>query len=144
MIEFLLKPHIILLIISAALTIFIVLLNKILVNKKVVKEIKARMAEMRENLTRAQKEGDMESANRFLSEMMKANSEYMKQSLKVLVASLIIISLAMPLLGSSFSALTVSIPFELPMIGSKLNWIGWYVLVSFAIGWVVRKILEVD
>ncbi|MDI6798808.1 MAG: EMC3/TMCO1 family protein [Candidatus Aenigmarchaeota archaeon] len=144
MIEFLLKPHIILLIISSALTVFIVFLNRILVNKKVVQEIKARMAEIRENITRAQREGDMESANKLLSEMLKVNSEYMKQSLKVLVASIIVISLAFPLLGSSFSGLAVSMPFELPFIGSKLNWIGWYVLVSFAIGWVVRKILEVE
>lgn len=137
-----LKPHILLLIVSAVLTIFITLLNRILVNKKVMDEIKAKMVELRENLTKAQREGDSESVNKFFSEMMEANTQFMKQNLKSLIVSVVVILLVFPLIGNSFSGLTVYMPFELPILGSKLNWAAWYIFVSFAIGWLIRKLIE--
>jgi len=142
MFEILFKPHILLLLVSSILTVFITLLNRILVNKKLMDEIKAKMVELRENITKAQKEGDLESVNKFFNEMMKANTQFMKQNLKSLIVSVIVVLLVFPLIGSNFSGLTVYMPFELPILGSKLNWVAWYVFVSFAIGWLARKLME--
>lgn len=144
MFEILLMPHIILLIITAAITTLIVLLNKVLVNQKVVKEIKTKMAEIRESLTKAQKEGNMEVANNLLSEMLKANSDYMRQNFKVLIVSMLVIVLVMPFMGSYFGGMTVAMPFSLPILGSNLNWAAWYILVSFAMSWVIKKMMEVE
>lgn len=138
-----LQPHISLTIISIFLTIIVILINRFSVDRKLMKEIKERMSEIRENLTNAQKEGNREQINKFLSEMMKVNNEYMRHSFKALLISGIIVALFLPWLKYKYSALTVaSLPFNLPLIGSQLGWIGWYILVSFTIGWVIRKIIE--
>jgi len=31
-----------------------------------------------------------------------------------------------------------------PFIGTTLDWLLWYILVSLAIGWVIRKLLVID
>ncbi len=144
MLEILFKPHILLLIVSSAITIFLFFLNRLLVKKDVLKEIKARMIEIRENLAKAQAAGNNEEMSKYLNELLKVNSEYMRQNLKVLIASMIVILAALPFLNTTFSTMAISIPFEVPLIGSKINWSIWYILVSFAVGWAIKRLLEAD
>jgi len=141
---FVLKPHVSLLLISTLLTVIIIALNKLLVNKKIIKEIKDKIAEMRENLTQAQKNGKVDEANKYLNEMLRLNNEYMRHSFKTLIASLIVISMFLPWMQYKYQGLVVFTPFSLPVINSKLSWILWYILVSFTIGWILRKVLEVE
>jgi|YelNatPaOPRAMG01_1025707.scaffolds.fasta_scaffold09695_3 uncharacterized membrane protein (DUF106 family) len=144
MFEILLRPHILLLIVSSAITIFLFFLNRLLVKKDVLKEIKARMIEIRENLAKAQAAGNNEEMNKYLNELLKVNSEYMRQNLKVLIASMIVILAVLPFINNAFSTMAISIPFEIPLIGSKINWSIWYILVSFAVGWAIKRLLEAD
>jgi uncharacterized membrane protein (DUF106 family) len=138
-----LKPGLSLLIVSSILTILVLALNKLLVNKNLMKEIKVKMDELKENLTRAQKEGNSEEINKYLAEMMQANNQFMKQNFKTMIASLIVIALFLPWLGYQYGgAIVASLPFTLPFLGSSLGWSYWYVLVSFTVGWVIRKLVE--
>jgi len=143
------KPHISLLIVSSIITVLVILLNRVFVNDKLVKEIKQKMENIREQLTRAQKEGNTEEANKFLSEMMKTNSEMMKHTFKGLIVSLVILSLFLPWIKNTYEVTykgvaVAKLPFTLPFIGSNLDWIIWYVLVSLTIGWVFRKMIGAD
>jgi uncharacterized membrane protein (DUF106 family) len=144
MFEVVLKPHILLLIISSAITIFLFFLNRLLVKKDVIKEIKTRMVEIRENLAKAQAVGNDEEINKYLNELLKVNSEYMRQNLKILIASTIVILAVLPFLNSTFSTMAILIPFDIPIIGSKITWSIWYILVSFAVGWTLKRLLEGD
>lgn len=140
-----LQNHVSIFLISFALTIVVLILNRIFVNKDLIREIKNKMADIRENLTKAQKEGNKENVEKFLSELMKVNNEYMKHSFKSLMVSLIVLSLFFPWLNYKYAGLTVAtLPFNLPIIGSKLTWLYWYILVSFTIGWVIRKIFNLE
>jgi uncharacterized membrane protein (DUF106 family) len=144
-----LKPHISLIIISAFVTVLVLLINKAFVNTKLIKEIKQKMENIREQLTRAQKEGNTEEANKFLSEMMKTNSEMMRHSFKGMIISLVVLSLFLPWIKHTYEVTykgvaVAKLPFTLPYIGSSLDWILWYILVSLTIGWVIRKLLGVD
>lgn len=139
------NPVVSLLIISTLITVTVMLLNYFTINKKLVREIKNKMEELRESLTAAQKIGNTEEANKFLSEMMKANSDYMKQTFKALIVSLIVVSIFLPWLRYKFEGMTVAaLPFTLPVVGSSLSWLFWYILVSFTMGWIIKKIFEVD
>jgi len=139
------KPHISLLIVSTVLTLIVLFLNRLAMNKNLVKEIKTKMEEIKENLTRAQKEGNTEEINKFLSEMMKTNSQYIRQNFKTMIISLVVISLFLPWLGYKYGGAAVAaLPFSLPIIGSSLGWVYWYILVSIAVGWVVRKLIEAE
>lgn len=139
------SPHVSLLIISIMLTAIVLLINRFSVNKKLMEEIKHKMEEIRENLTQAQKAGNTEEVNKFLGEMMKTNSQYMRQMLKAMIISIIILALFLPWLNYKYGGMAiVKLPFALPILGSSLSWIWWYVLVSFAMGWVLKKLLGMD
>jgi uncharacterized membrane protein (DUF106 family) len=139
------KPTLSLLITSSLITALLVVVTRLLMNKKVVDEIKNRMEEIREQLTAAQKAGDTELANKHLADMMKTNSEYMRQTFKALIVSIVVVSIFLPFLKSGYEGMSaIKLPFSLPFLGSQITWIYWYILVSFAMGWVLRKILEVD
>jgi len=135
------NPMVSLFIVSAVITVLITVLSRLLTNTKVMKELKDKMQEVREQLTNAQKAGDKEGANKFLEEMMSMNSEFMKHSYKSMFISLIVIMIFLPFLKVQYEGAAVAaLPFEVPFIGSSLSWLLWYVLVSFTIGWVVRKL----
>ncbi|MHA1743660.1 MAG: EMC3/TMCO1 family protein [Candidatus Heimdallarchaeota archaeon] len=139
------SPHISLLIVSAILTLIVLCVNKFSVNREVAEQIKNRMREIRESLTKAQKAGDTEEINKFLGEMMKINNQYMRIMLKSMVVSIIILAMFLPWLKYRYGGMAVvNLPFSMPVIGSSLNWILWYVLVSFTIGWVAKKLLGMD
>ena len=139
-----LKPHVSLLIVSTILTLIVLFLNRIAVNKNLMKEVKTKMEEIKENLTRAQKDGNTEEINKFLAEMMNANSQYLKQNFRTLLISIVVISLFLPWLGYKYGGAAVALPFSLPIIGSSLGWTYWYILVSVAVGWVIRKLIEAE
>lgn len=136
------QPILSVFLISTLLTVIIVVLNKLVVDRKLVKEIKDKMEEIRENLTRAQKEGNKEETNKFFAEMMKVNNQYMKHTFKALIISLIVIALFLPWVKYKYEGMIVAtLPFSLPVIGANLTWLYWYILVSFAIGWVINRIV---
>lgn len=136
------QPHIALMILSTAITVTVTIVGAVFTKKDVVKGIKDRMEAVRENLVKAQKEKDTENVNKFLNELVKINNEYMRQMFKSMVISLVFITIFIPWLRYKYNAMTVALlPFELPVIGSRLDWLLWYILVSFAVGWVVRKLL---
>jgi len=138
-------PIISLLILSSFLTILIIVITKFFVNTKVLREIKDEMEKIREQLTAAQKSNDTESANQFLSKMMETNSKYMKHSFKALIISIIVLSLFLPYLKYKYEGTVIAqLPLNVPFIGNTLSWLGWYILVSFMIGWVTRKVLGMD
>jgi len=128
-------------VVSAIITVSVLLLGRLLTNNKAVKELRTKMQELREQMTAAQKAGDKDTANKLLEQTMQMNNEFMKHSYKSLFVSLIVIYLFLPWLNHSYGGMTVAaLPFALPFVGANLTWALWYILVSFTIGWVVRKL----
>lgn len=144
-----LKPHLSLFIISTFLTALVLFINRLTINKDVVRGIKQRMEETRENLTKAQKEGAQEEAKKFLAEMMKTNNEYMKHTFKALIVSIVVISLFLPWLRYTYDVTykgvpVAKLPLSIPFLGADVNWLYWYIFVSVAIGWLIRKLMGVE
>lgn len=137
-----LEPIITISIFSAFLTLAIILINRFAVNRKLMQDIKSRMVEIREKLSKAQKDGDKENVNKFLNEYMKTNSQYMKQTFKALLISMVVIILFLPALNMKYKEMEVAtLPFSLPIIKNKAGWLFWYILVSLALSVVVKKII---
>jgi len=134
-------PYIALFIFSLVITLLILGLNRIFTRKSALKEIKIKMQELRENLTKAQKEGNKENTEKYMSEMLKANNQMMKVSFKSMIISFVIIAIFLPWVSSKYSGATVAyLPFEIPFVGSGLSWVYWYFLVSMTIGWITNKL----
>lgn len=139
---FLLEPFITVFIFSVVLTLIIVLINRFAVNRKLMKEIKAKISEIRENLTKAQKEGNQDDTSKFLDEYMQANSQMMKQNFRSLIISMVLVFLFLPMLSSKYTGMVVAtLPFSLPVVGSEMGWLFWYFIVSLTMSWVIRKII---
>lgn len=138
-------PHYVsILIISTMLTLIVLSLNKLLVKKHIVKEIKTKMEEIKENLNKAQKEGNKETVNKLVNEMMKTNNEYMKHTFRSLIVSMVVVSLFLPWVGAKYQGLTVAtLPFTLPFVGNSLEWLYWYILVSITAGLVLNRLFGV-
>jgi uncharacterized membrane protein (DUF106 family) len=118
------------------------MINRLLVNKNLVKEIKTKMEEIKENLNQAQKLGNKEHANKLIDEMMRTNNQYMKLTFKALIVSMIVISLFLPWVGEKYKGLTVALlPFNLPFVGASMEWLYWYIIVSITLGWIANKLL---
>ncbi|MEM7821197.1 MAG: EMC3/TMCO1 family protein [Candidatus Aenigmatarchaeota archaeon] len=138
----LLKPHVSLLIISTILTLIAFFLNRVFVDRNFLKEIKNKMDEIRANLINAQKNGNSEEMNRFLGEMMKLNREYIRHTLKATIISILILAIFLPWMKYKFSGMVVATPFNIPIIGSTLSWLYWYMLIAIAISWFFNKLLS--
>lgn len=140
-----LGPTASLFVVSAIIAVAILFIGRLLTNNKAVKELRAKMQELREQMTAAQKAGDKDVTSKLLEQSLQMNNEFMKHSYKTLIVSLVIIYLFVPWLTHSYEGMTVaSLPFPLPFVGASLTWALWYILVSLTIGWVVRKLLAFD
>lgn len=140
-----LSPALSLLIVSSLLTALVIVINMLAVNRKVVRGIKDKLEELREQVNQAQKTGNKEDTTKYLNEMMKTNGQYMRQTFKALIVSMVILGLFLPWLQYRYANIIVAkLPFVLPYLGSELSWFWWYVFVSLAIGWVLRRIFVID
>lgn len=139
-------PYVTILIMSIILTALIMGISRIFVNRKMMIQIKEQMEEIKERLNVAQKSGSKEEQNKYLSELMKANSSYMRHTMKIMAVSVVVVILFFPWLSFRYSGVAaVELPFTLPFVGwNSLEWFWWYVLAAFAVGAVMRKIIGSD
>jgi uncharacterized membrane protein (DUF106 family) len=76
---------------------------------------------------------------------MGINSAYMKHMYKTLMVSIVALIIFFPWIRMKYGGMAVaSLPFNAPFVGSSLDWLFWYLLVSFTIGWVTRKVFGVE
>jgi uncharacterized membrane protein (DUF106 family) len=138
-------PIISLSILALTITVLVILINRIFVDSKAMAELKSKMEQMREELLREQKEGNAEKASKIVNDMTATNLNYMKHTTKALIISIIVIIMILPWMQKTYSDVTVAkLPLAIPYIGSDLNWVVWYFVVSLTIGWIIRKLMGLD
>ena len=144
---FALSPVIAIFIIGASISIFMSLVNKKVLSGKRAKEVKKNMQDVRAKMLDAQKSGDTKKMNEHLKELMSINSEYMKFMFKPMIVSIILFILVMPVLRGHYEItgkVVGTVPEIMPMIGGfELSWFWWYVICTFAVSIVAKKILGI-
>lgn len=137
-----LKSHLVILILSILIVVILSLLNYFIGGKR-FKEMREKTAKIREKINIAQKEGDREKAEEFMREIVEISKEYFKTIFKLLLISFAIFLIFVPWFYYKFGYKPVAfLPFSLPFIKNNLNWILWYLLISFGIAWILKKLLE--
>ncbi|TAL46949.1 DUF106 domain-containing protein [archaeon] len=136
-----LPPVLAIAVFSVILTLLVFGLNRLVVNKKVVDEIKAKMQEVRENLEKAQAAKDKANIDKHLKEMMEINNKFMKHSMRGMFIPLILAVILLPWISATYSESVIMLPFNMLFVGSSLSGIYWYILISLALGWVVNNVL---
>lgn len=128
---------------ASLLSLFMVILTKLLTDQNLMRSIKADMKSFNERIKKAQKAGKMDEANKMTSEMLRMSSKQMQQTMKPMLASLAVFFVAIWFFNSYYGDLTVAVPVNLPFLGNTLNWFWWYFLVVFATNFLFRKLLDV-
>jgi uncharacterized membrane protein (DUF106 family) len=128
---------------ASLLSLFMVILTKLLTDQEMMRRIKADMKEFNEKIKRAQKAGKTDEANKLTSQMLKMSSKQMQQSMKPMIVSMGIFFVAIWFFGTYYGELTVAVPVNLPFLGNSLNWFWWYFIVIFGTNFLFRKLLDV-
>ncbi len=140
-----LGPTVSLFVVASVLTIIMTGVNRIVTGDEKYRKLRKEMKEIQEKMKESRKKGASDEADKLLTRMMEMNGEFMKYSYKNLFVSIIILSMLLPWMRAEYTGMTVAtVPFSLPLVGSELSWIYWYFLVSFTMGWVIRKVLGFD
>ena len=131
--------------IALAVSLIIILSYKFFVNLEKLNEAKKKMKQLQKTLIDAQKSNDVERMKKIVEEITEVNKVFMKESIKPMIISLILLVTIFPIISKMYTGKIVArLPFSLPWIGSELSWIGWYIIVSVTITWILRRLLGVD
>jgi uncharacterized membrane protein (DUF106 family) len=102
-----------------------------------------KIEEIREKLTIAQRSKNKEETEKLIKELLSINKEYLKHSLKLILISFAAVLVFLPWLNFKYKGIAVTIlPFNLPLLGSKLPWLYWYTFVSLVVSWLVKELME--
>ncbi len=136
------QPHISLAILSVVLTLLIVIIGRLITRKSIIAEIRTKLEDLRVKLAQAQKEGNKDTVKQLMGEFMKVNSQHMKHNFKIMMVSFVIFFVfLLPWASHTYEGqIVAALPFTVPFLGSSLSWIYWYALISFSVGWVIRKL----
>ena len=142
---FALSPVIAIFIIGASISIFMSLVNKKVLGGERAKEVKKKMQDVRTKMLDAQKSGDTKQMNEYLKDLMKINSEYMRFMFKPMIVSIILFILIVPIVRQKYQGQVIGIvPNTVPMVGGfELSWFWWYVICTFAVSIIAKKILGI-
>jgi len=128
----------------AVFIIFIItIFYKFLINQNKMKELKDEQKKMQEKVKELQKTKP-EEANKLMSETLKLTNKQMMMNFKPMIATFIFIIAFLPWLATIFEGPVVLLPFTLPYFGADFGWLMWYVVISFPLSMLFRKILGVQ
>jgi|LAHU01.1.fsa_nt_gb uncharacterized membrane protein (DUF106 family) len=154
-------------IIATIIAFFITLANKLLVDQDRLKSVQGEMKEYQQEMMKAQKSGDpkaMKAVQEKQADFMKLQKEMMMNSFKPMIVTFIPIILIFywmagnPLINQfyvqlpTFGYYVFLVPFFQWLAAffypvgavtpfATISWLGWYILVSFAMSMVFRKFL---
>lgn len=156
------NPQLDILVISGVLSIASQGLQRLLTDRKKMKENQEKMKEhqkkMRE-LSQKQDKKSIEEMEKLEKEFMEAFNQTMQASFKFMIFSLPVFGAAFWFLGNNYETASIDLPvpvpwfvasgIKIPLLGeigiqlfSSTNWLGWYVLCSIAISLVLSTIIN--
>ena len=121
-----------------------VILYRIMIDPEKMREIKKNIETYKEKMTQAQKSGDTEKTNKYLTEMMSLTQMQFKESMKLFMVSSVIILSIFYWLSMNYGNVVINLPFSFPFIGLEMSWFWWYILVSLPATWILRKIIGIE
>jgi uncharacterized membrane protein (DUF106 family) len=133
-------------IVSTLVSLFITLVTARVVDQEKMRRVKKKMKELQEKMKKAQKAKNTKEMNKINKEMMAVQREMMGDAFKPMFYTIIPIFLVFSWLRYTVppDVTVVTLPFELPKFGSTLGWFGWYILSSFAVSPLLKKILNIE
>jgi uncharacterized membrane protein (DUF106 family) len=138
--------------VSAIVSGMIIYITSKFVDQKEMRDLKEKMAKFQKKAKKAQEKKNTKELARINRQMMEVQRKMFSKSMKPMLYTMVPIILIFSLLSQygyvkSFIQVhgcVVSLPFILPIWGSELKWLGWYILCSFATSSLIKKILKTE
>lgn len=130
---------------SLALSFLMALVYRIFGKPGAVRELKEKRAELDRRTKEARKAGNKAEVEKLTTEMLELHNRQMKGNLKPMLVSMALF--LGPLwfwFPQAFAGMKTLLPFELPLFGADVSWLGWYILVSIPSNVLFRKMLGMD
>jgi uncharacterized membrane protein (DUF106 family) len=131
--------------IIATMLIFITtMMYKYMADQDKIKELRDQQKEINKKAKEYQKT-DPEKANKLMGEALKLTNKQMRMNMKPMVASLVIFMVFFPWLRETFlDRVLIELPFWVPLFGTDLGWLGFYIVMSLPISMGLRKAMGVN
>jgi uncharacterized membrane protein (DUF106 family) len=141
----LIKPVLAIFIISTTFSLLSIGISILTVDKEALRKVKEKMSSLQEEMKTAQKEMNNEALTKLAEEAMKTNFQILKLKSKSMIIVLLLTFPFFPWLNYHFSGIPIAkLPIFIPIIGSSVGWILWYIFVSLTIAYVVQKIIGIE
>ncbi len=128
---------------SLIMTTLLLSLYQYFYRKNNLKELRQKLEFLKEELIKVQVNKRKEEMEKTLNEYIQLNNKFIKFTLQIMVISIIVGLLFFSWMEFRFEKTAkVILPVKLPIVGNQLNWFGWYLILSFTIAWVIRRLLE--
>lgn len=137
------QPMLALVVISIVVTFAITLVYRFLSDPKKIKELRDRAKELSAKTKELQNK-DPEEAKRLTNEMLSITNKQMMSSLKPMLVTLLIAAFVLPWMAAQFPGTVARLPVSVPILGTDVGWLVWYIIVSIPASQVLRKLLGVD
>ncbi|WP_457554860.1 DUF106 domain-containing protein [Candidatus Pyrohabitans sp.] len=133
-------------IVATLVSLFITVVTARVVDQKKMRRAKERMKELQERMKKAQKSKNTKEMTKINREMMEIQREMMGDAFKPMIYTIIPIFLVFSWLRYTVppDVTVVTLPFALPKYGTTLGWFGWYILSSFAVSPLLKKLLNIE
>ena len=130
------------LVIAAALSLVMTFAYKYLTDQAVMREMKAEIDRLKKKMKEHRR--DPGKLQEIQKEMMPLNMKYLKMSLKPTLITLLPFLLIFMGLRSIYGDVAiVPLPWDLPLIGASLEWVGTYIIFSLVFTTAFRRALKV-
>ncbi len=125
-------------------SLLMAVLYRVFVKPHEIAAIKKDLEFYRKKINAANKVGDTKKAQELLGEMMKVNHRMLSKNMKPMMFSMLIAIAVLGVIGQEYPSAVIHLPFALPFAGIQLNWLWWYIIVTFPFSLLFRKFLGVD
>ncbi|MCD6591221.1 MAG: DUF106 domain-containing protein [Candidatus Aenigmarchaeota archaeon] len=113
-------------------------------DQKAIRQLKEDMKFYKDKAKEAQKAGDVKKSQEYLNEMMKLSQKQFSLNMKPMMISLVLVMIILGFVSQTYAETVVRLPFNLPLLGSELNWFWWYFFSTIPAVWFFRKMLGVQ
>ena len=141
------------LVISLLLSLMIAVIYRLLTKPGEIRKTRKDISFYSNKMKEAQKSGNKAEADKYMSEMLKANQKVFKENMKPMFVTMIIFIVVLGVLKQAYSTFFLQLPFTLPLISysfpfivlrDSIGWFWWYILSTVPATLMFRKMLGVE
>lgn len=115
------------------------------IDQKKQKTDQKRIKEIQQNMNELMKKTDEKSKKELeeiQAEYLNITKEMMQGNMKYMLFSFPVFIIAMYFIKESYNGIIIPLPFELPLFGPDVGWLGWYILMALISSIILSIIMK--